>query len=72
MKNLTYRQRSILLFIQSFFKTNNCSPTYKEIADCFNIKINSVRMSVNYLIDKGFLSKNILKHSRILIILKEI
>lgn len=55
MKELTLRQRQIIVFIDSFIKSNGYSPTFNEIADRFEMaSASGARKHIKALEKKGF------------------
>ena len=57
MDELTKKQKKILRFIEKFSTENIYPPTFKEIADKFNITIGTVQDHISALIKKGFLDR---------------
>lgn len=57
--NLTKRQKEILDFIQSFIASHDYAPSYREIAEFFNLSsIATVADHLDNLKDKGYLTKD--------------
>ena len=57
MDELTKKQKKILRFIEKFSTENIYPPTFKEIADKFNITIGTVQDHISALSRKGYLEK---------------
>jgi repressor LexA len=57
MEKLTKKQLKTVKFIKEFIQENSYSPTYKEIAEHFNVNVNAVQQSVSALIKKGSIEK---------------
>lgn len=59
MENLTKRQKEILDFIQQFIQSHDYAPSYREIADYFELgSIGTVADHIENLKDKGYLTKD--------------
>ena len=58
MDKITKKQQQIGEFIESFIASNGYSPSYKEIADHFEVNVNAIQQPVTSLIKKGFLEKS--------------
>jgi SOS-response transcriptional repressor LexA len=72
MKGLTARQREIMEYIIAYRDTNNISPTFREIAEYFDISLQAVQNIVERIRKKGLLMwengkartiKQVLRHS---------
>jgi len=60
--DLTRSQQKVLLFVEQFAKTEQRSPTLKEIADGIgNAAVSTIHKHVLHLIEKGFLER---RHGR--------
>jgi repressor LexA len=55
MKELTQRQREVLLFITGYINTHTYPPTMREIGDYFSISVKGAYDHVDALRKKGFL-----------------
>ncbi|MCL2138515.1 MAG: transcriptional repressor LexA [Treponema sp.] len=58
MKELTKRQKEILVFISNYIKKNSFPPTFREIADHFKISVKGAYDHVTALRNKNFLAQN--------------
>jgi repressor LexA len=59
MREITYNETKIVMFMNEFILTHNQSPSYKEIQEYFGFKsVNSVFKKVHSLIKKGKVSKD--------------
>ena len=59
MENLTKRQKEILDFIQQFIESHDYAPSYREIAEHFQLgSIATVADHLENLEEKGYLSKD--------------
>ena len=57
MDELTKKQKKILRFIEKFSSENHYPPTFKEIADKFEITIGTVQDHISALNRKGYLKR---------------
>ncbi|MBR6154536.1 MAG: repressor LexA [Treponema sp.] len=71
MKNLTDRQREVLIFIAQFTEDNVYPPTVREIGEHFGISLRAVQDHVAALQKKGYLSQS-QKRSRSIRVLKDV
>ncbi|MBP5751486.1 MAG: repressor LexA, partial [Treponema sp.] len=71
MKNLTDRQREVLIFIAQFTEDNVFPPTVREIGEHFGISLRAVQDHVAALQKKGYLSQS-QKRSRSIRVLKDV
>ncbi len=71
MKNLTDRQREVLIFIAQFSEDNSYPPTVREIGEHFGISLRAVQDHVAALQKKGYLSQS-QKRSRSIRVLKDV
>jgi len=53
MRQITERQAQILIFIENFIEENNYSPTFREIAEHFNMSAKGAFDHITALIKKG-------------------
>jgi SOS-response transcriptional repressor LexA len=56
MKDLTARQAEILKYIIAYRETNRVSPTFREIAQHFDITFQTVQSIAGCIRKKGFLT----------------
>jgi repressor LexA len=57
MEKITKKQEEIAAYIKEFIGSNGYSPSYKEIADHFNVNVNAIQQPISSLIKKGYLEK---------------
>jgi len=57
MKTITTKQQKTLNFIEKFIVKNHYSPTYREIAENFNVNVSVIQKIINTLVTKNFLEK---------------
>lgn len=55
MKNLTYKQRTMLDYIRDYTKTNGKSPSQQEISGATGIRQSNVGKYLSLIQDKGYL-----------------
>lgn len=71
MKNLTDRQREVLIYIAQYIDDNVCPPTVREIGDHFEISLRAVQDHIGALLKKGYISI-MQKKSRSIRVLKDV
>jgi len=57
MDTITKKQQTVLSFIEKFINKKGYSPSFKEIAEKFDVNVNAIQKVVSVLISKGYLEK---------------
>ena len=52
--DITQKQADLLGTIESFISDNGYAPTYKELADIYDVRINTIFCSLKVLKSKGY------------------
>ncbi len=55
---LTDKQKEVLSYIKDYISENGYSPSWEEIADRFDTGITNVRRYINFLVQKGHITKD--------------
>lgn len=71
MKELTARQKEVLLFISEFYETNSYAPTVREISEYFHVTVGAIQDHIIALRKKGYLSDSQNKSRVMKIVLDE-
>lgn len=58
MKPLTDRQREVFEYIKRYKTENDVSPTFREIADHFEVSVSAICKILFYIIKKGYLIRD--------------
>ena len=58
MKELTEKQKNVLLFIRKYTEENTCPPTVRETAEYFGVSLKAIQDHIVALRKKGYLSES--------------